>query len=259
MRKFYSSAFPCHSFFLMKTGKRSSWPSTYYFSIPYFGEFTLDRLKKLETNKKIRNLVAIKRIYNGQDFVQGWITSEKRVLGNTFQMWLDCRLKDLVPNYNISEAFLRNKINDPNCIVGKVNGATDKSNQEYEVAGLDISDVSYSDSSYEEFEPRDIIDTKEYSDSDSTDVDDGWHKREFNKSQIHKCMRDLKNARILTFSEWEISHYVSYCHKHMYDVENWKLYIMCLHMAKIEHKKLSKDWREFLAGCPDNFMIRRIE
>lgn len=257
MRKFYSSAFPWHSFFLMKTGKRSSWPSTYYFSIPYYGEFTLDRLKKLESNKKIRNLVAIKRIYNGQDFVQGWITSQKRVLGNTFQMWLDCRLKDLVPNYNISEGFLRSKINDPNCIVGKVNGATDKSNQEYEVAALDISDASDSD---DEYSPRDIMDTKDYSDSDSDNEDnDGYITNEFNKAQIHRCMRDLKNAGILTFSEWEINHYVSYCHKHMYNVDSWKQYILALHMAKIEGKKLRREWKEVLDMGQDYFQIKRIE
>lgn len=265
MRKFYSSAFPCHSFFFMKTGKRSSWPSTYYFSIPYFGEFTLDRLKKLESNKKIRNLVAIKRNYNGQDYVQGWITSERRVLGNTFQMWLDCRLKDLVPNYNISESFLRSKIENPNCIVGKVNGATDKSNQEYEVAAADISEIDETesfeyDSDQEEFSPRDNFDRKEYSDSDEIDEDDqGFRINEYNKSQIHRCMRDLKKAGILTFSEWEINHYVAYCHRHMYDVENWKQYIICLHMAKIEGKKLTKPWRDFLGGCPENFQIRRVE
>lgn len=243
----------------MKTGKRSSWPSTYYFNIPYLGDTTLDRLKKLESNKKIRNLVAMLK----QDRCYGWITSQKKVLGNCFQMWLDCRLKDLVPNYNTSEEFLRRKCEEPNCLVGKVTGTPVKSNLEWEAVTADMIDQTWDE---KEEVPDFGIDEpwmkrkgnvpfvpgSDNESEDEGDDIDGLVIKGF-MGHTKKKLRELKEAGKIKLSPYEIDHYVAYCHDHKYDVFLWKGYIEILY--KLLHQQdLDDQELDFLDGCPHNFI-----
>lgn len=245
----------------MRTGKRSSWPSTYYFNIPYLGDTTLDRLKKLESNKKIRNLVAMLK----QDRCYGWITSQKKVLGNCFQMWLDCRLKDLVPNYNTSEEFLRRKCEEPNCLVGKVTGTPVKSNLEYEAVTADVIDQVWEEKdivpSFEEDEPwmkRKLTNLNAPNSDESEDEFDRTHINvdgyTFNQIGYHLTdkIKDLVAAGKLNLTPREIEHYVQYCHSHNYNVFDWKEYIYIL-WDLLNGKEVTQEQLDWLEGCPANF------
>lgn len=251
---------PCHYFFLMKTGKRSSWPSTYYFNIPYLGDTTLDRLKKLESNKKIRNLVAMLK----QERCYGWITSQKKVLGNCFQMWLDCRLKDLVPNYNISEEFLRRKCEESNCLVGKVTGTPVKSNLEWEAVTADMIDEVWEEKEeMPEFSVDEPLMKRKGSipfvpasdpESDSEvgiEVEPGIFVNRIGE-KIPQMLYALRDSGKLQMTNNEIDHYVQYCHSHDYDVFNWKIYISIMYKL-LNKKEVTEDELEWLEGCPANF------
>lgn len=245
----------------MKTGKRSSWPSTYYFNIPYLGDTTLDRLKKLESNKKIRNLVAMLK----QDRCYGWITSQKKVLGNCFQMWLDCRLKDLVPNYNTSEEFLRRKCEESNCLVGKVTGTPIKSNLEWEAVTSDMIAQAWDEveDKYPNFTQGDepLMKRKRYdltalasdveSDSEVEDIDGIIFSTLGGNTKLK--LTQLAEAHKIDLTPKEIDHYVEYCHSHNYNVFLWRQYIQMLYKLLL-HEELDEEELFWLEGCPSNFI-----
>ena len=200
----------------MKRGQGVVKQLTYQFEVPST-DLRKDRYNKLLSNKKIRNFILREWKRGDNKFVlNGYITSYKPVLITTFKNWLDCTDNQLWPMY-VSKEFLQSLENNDKTIMFKFNGIDQTPITNYTVEPIDYEDVpvDQSDSSNDSWE--ELVEEN----------DIGPDGKVVKYTDITKdYMRKLiQKGYLINISEDDIEHYVSFCHRKKYNVNDWENFI----------------------------------